>query len=142
MICICFDWSALPPRAYFSRDVRTLWTALRAMEDEQLWTGYVRSSRYEVQVDSEGWAAAAAQSLEHNGFCVLRSPGRDRRAPRGRGVRGARCTAQPRHWGQTGRSPGAVEARGDEGARGGAEGREEAREYKNWCPRGGVIIYS
>ena len=46
------------------------------MEDEQLWTGYVRSSRYEVQVDSEGWAAAAAQSLEHNGFCVLRSPGR------------------------------------------------------------------
>jgi len=47
------------------------------MEDEQLWTGYVRSSRYEVQVDSEGWAAAAAQSLEHNGFCVLRSPGRD-----------------------------------------------------------------
>ena len=45
------------------------------MEEEQLWTGYVRSS-YEVQVGSEGWAVAAAQSLEHNGFCVLRSSSR------------------------------------------------------------------
>ena len=45
------------------------------MEEEQLWTGYMRS-RYEVQVGSEGWAVAAAQSLEHNGFCVLRSSAR------------------------------------------------------------------
>ena len=45
------------------------------MEEEQLWTGYMRSS-HEVQVGSEGWAVAAAQSLEHNGFCVLRSPRR------------------------------------------------------------------
>jgi len=43
------------------------------MEDEQLWTGYVRSSRYEVQVDSEGWAAAAAQSLEHPGLSDTRN---------------------------------------------------------------------
>ena len=41
----------------------------------EIWTGYIRS-RHEVQVGSRDWAGVAAQSLEHNGFCVLRSPSR------------------------------------------------------------------
>ena len=35
--------------------------------------GFVRCP-HEVAVHSDGWAAKAAASLVHNGFCVLRSP--------------------------------------------------------------------
>ena len=66
-------------RSFFCTLARHALSALDSstvdMEEEQLWTGYMRS-RYEVQVGSEGWAVAAAQSLEHNGFCVLRSSAR------------------------------------------------------------------
>ena len=43
-------------------------------DHDQLWIGYVRTS-YEVEMGSCGWASVAAHSLEHNGFCVLRSGG-------------------------------------------------------------------
>jgi hypothetical protein len=69
----------MPARSFFCTLARHALSALDSstvdMEEEQLWTGYMRS-RYEVQVGSEGWAVAAAQSLEHNGFCVLRSSAR------------------------------------------------------------------